>query len=146
MMTMPLADRRAFALRIRDAYLTRGIVHAVYEPGDGTHYEWIITNLALAARQTGSVYGSRSLHIESAGRALLSRVGDPTVGRAMTVSLEDGHYTDPSYIAEKTGWTQWTCIVLAELLCLITGVDGLLLADMRRAYPGPFPELEEPSP
>ena len=83
----------------------------------------------------------------SPGRWLMA---DPnSESRSMTVDLAPGHYTDPSYIAEKYRdahgrCSAWTAAVLAELLNMVAGVDDDLLARMRAACPDVFAPLDAP--
>lgn len=131
-----IEQRAELADRIRDALDTgNGTgVHVVYEPGDMTRYEFVLTPLSGTVLEGFSYTGDeRALrpYVER-GRWLMA---DPEQCRAMTVDLTPGHYTDPQYVKEK--WSpksEWTAIVLAELLCMVAGCDLDTRSNMRMAY------------
>ncbi len=143
-MTMPIEGRQETADAIR-ARIDDGadIVHFIYEPGDSTHYEYVLVRLDAAGPLVGGVTIRPQVmpaHMES-GRWLLA--DGATFMHAMTVDLTDGHYTDPQYIGEKlhVGLRQImpaSAVVLAELLNMITRCEHL--DSMRASYPHVFPE------
>jgi len=136
-MLMPLDERQAFAEQIRKR-IAEGdrVIHFVYEPGDATHYELILTKYQRGDRIAAGVYERHAGWMHEPGRWLLA---DAENDRAMTVDLSLGHYTDPSYILEKLrGTTLGSAVVVAELLNMVNSVPEQTLESMRQTWPVVF--------
>lgn len=128
-----LDERRQLARAIA-ARILKGddVVHVLYEPGDATHYE-----LVLARLGTHPFVGATSDR-DGAYGPLLSRCGVPAItlahGRSfllswegypsMIVDLTPGHLTHWTYVAEKMRLGEASAAIVAELVCMIAGVDG----------------------
>lgn len=134
-------QRQQLALVIR-ARLNAGdsTVHVVYEPGDSTHYEFILARMGEHP-SVGATYdttGQIGVYLER-DRLLLA---DPENCRAMTVDCSPGHYTDPMYVAEKwyAGRQQSlaSAAIIAELLCMVADCSEEELHSMRTSYPFAF--------
>lgn len=128
-------EREHFADNIREELAASGRVLVIYEPGDGTHYEFAIVRIGGMATTSAPVSAGRVRQNHARDRFLMA---DGDGHRAMTVDLSDGHYTDPNYILEKWRTTQGSAVVVAELLNMITRADAL--DNMRGAYPYVFKE------
>lgn len=147
---LALAERAELAAVIRDrlAGLHGGdeTVHVLYEPGDATHYELILTRLgqhpfvgATYAPQypLSTTLGVRAVDLLLGCWFVLSW---PETAKAMVVNLADGHYTDPTYVSEKMGIGLVSGAVIAELLNMVAGVDEPTLEAMRQTHSIAFEE------
>lgn len=143
MRLIPLEKRQELADSIRH-YVDEGAhdaIRFVYEPGDATHYEFI-----LARCDTTPLVGAcddewaamlRPVEMVH-DRWVLASAGLKRGGCAMTVDLTLGHYTDPTYIAEKLDLAMGSAVVLSELLCMVN--DCPHLDELRAQYPTLFGE------
>lgn len=154
MLEMPTPQREAFARSIAERVRTEPErpIYVSYEPGDSTHYDLLFVNMDHATRLQCDgrhrIPDHVAEHLEAIGlhtAHLIPRdrwtMADGAVGfRAMTVDLTPGHYTDPIYVQEK--WQRTTlgsAIIVAELLCMITGAYPDRL---RASYPQVFGDPE----
>lgn len=132
---MPLEQRRYLADHVK-ARVDRGddVIHVIYEPGDSTHYEFVLTRLGVPP--ITMVVGGRSTYrTHEPDRWLLS---DAEKSRAMLVDLSPGSFTHPSYVLEKWRTTIGSACAVAELLSMVAGVDDELLDSMRQSFPPVF--------
>lgn len=140
MTLIPFEKRRELAESIRH-YVDEGAhdaIRFVYEPGDATHYEFVLarcdTSPLTGACSDEYAWALRPVEMH-AGRWVLASAGLKRGGCAMTVDLETGGWIDPTYISEKLDLTHASAVVLAELLNMVVDVDGRFLARLREENP-----------
>lgn len=140
MITMTLEERQRTASDTREHLVRRDTVRVSYEPGDLTHYEFVLTPLT----HTIGIKGSETAYFtetHDTSRVVLSLL---TCGRgAMTISIEQGSLLHPNYIQEKLGCSEWTSIVLGEFLSLMNEVPEKTLKSLRASCPHVFPVEED---
>lgn len=143
MTLIPYEKRRELADSIRH-YMDEDrhdAIRFVYEPGDATHYEFMLarcdtTPLTGACADEWMPY-LRPVDLRS-GYWLLASVGLKSGGCAMAVDLSDCAWNDPAYISEKLRLAYGSAVVIAELLAMITDAPTVWLDRLRADNPHTF--------
>jgi len=110
---------------------TRGTTHLVlYEPGNGTAYTLLITNLTPfgfsreAHHRLGLSKGSGGFVVAWPGMSY------------RTLMYSAGSYLDPSWFQTKVGCTLADAVVLCELLAYLTDCTAQTCEEYRRYHNG----------
>lgn len=135
-LVLTVEERAAFADRIRDELYAHGRCFVAYEPGDATHYEFVLIRLGgfpVAAQG----HGRYDIYVRAMTEPDRYLMADGALCyNAMTVDLSLGHFIHPEYVREKWGVTEHSAAVIAELLNMITRCH--LVDAMREQYPYVF--------
>lgn len=125
---MTLDERTAFAEWVRAALDEEGSLVVVYEPGDGTHYEFLLKILGEEQVVVGAGAGGRWLPPTMRGGWLVAQNDRPAL------LVDPAHWIDPSTVGRA--WTALGSVfAVTELLNLVAGDPDELLDAWRLALP-----------
>jgi len=125
---MTLDERATFADWVRAALEEEGSLVVVYEPGDGTHYEFLLKILGDEQVVVGAGIGGRWLP-PAMSRGWLVAQNDRTA-----ILVDPAHWIDPSTVGRA--WSaSGSVFAMTELLNLVAGDPDGLLDEWRLGLP-----------
>lgn len=140
-LTLTTAARMRLAEQTRLLLDEHGCAHVSYEPGDATHYEWVIVAPKLtSANALGQSYAGEVRHF-SRDCYIVTDVID---GCAMLVPDEvvaAGEVLHYSYVDGKMRRGEHYAVMLAEFVGMVAGADTATLDRMRGDFPHIFGDL-----